>query len=67
MENVTRTLERIEEAAEKVGLPELVRAADVPYSTAAEWRAKGWRPKSIQILEKLSQASEAALTQESAA
>ena len=36
-----------------IGLAELAREADVPYTTAVDWKAKGWRPKTIATFERL--------------
>lgn len=71
MTDVTAALDRIEAAAKSGGLPALARAAEVPYSTAAELRGKGWRTRAIATLEKLSAAAdvilEAEATKQSAA
>jgi len=58
MTDVTAALDRIEAAAKSGGLPALAKAADVPYSTAAELRGKGWRTRAIATIEKLSAAAD---------
>lgn len=67
MTDVARAIEAIEKAAEKVGLPELSRRANVPYTTVAEWRAKGYRPKIIETFEKLTSAADAVIGEGEAA
>ena len=64
MTDVTAALDRIEAAAKSGGLPALARAAEVPYSTAAELRGKGWRTRAIATLEKLSAAADVVLEAE---
>ena len=64
MTDMTAALDRIEAAAKSGGLPALARAADVPYSTAAELRGKGWRTRAIATLEKLSAAADVVLEAE---
>jgi len=59
MTDVSDALNRIEAAAKSGGLPALAKAADVPYSTAAELRGKGWRTRAIATIEKLSAAAAA--------
>lgn len=66
MTEVARAIEAIEKAATKVGLPELARRADVPYTTAADWRAKGYRPDYIKTFEKLVAAAEMIAADEAA-
>lgn len=61
MTEVSSALDRIEAAAKTGGLPALAKAADVPYSTAAELRGKGWRTRAIDTIEKLSNAAAAIL------
>lgn len=57
MTDVSRAIQAISDAADKIGLPELARRADVPYTTVADWRAKGFRPKVVATFEKLSVAA----------
>lgn len=57
---VSDAIASIEAAADKIGLPELAKRADVPYTTLAEWRAKGWRPRTVESFERLLRAASAA-------
>lgn len=57
MTDLTVAIERIEAAVQRVGLAEFARAAGVPYTTAIDWRAKGWRPKHIETFEKFASAA----------
>lgn len=63
MTDVTDALNRIEAAAKSGGLPALAKAADVPYSTAAELRGKAWRTRAVTTLEKLSKAADGMLAE----
>lgn len=58
MNDVSRIIAEIAAAAEDVGLPEFARRAEVPYTTLADWKAKGWRPKVVSTFGKLAQAAE---------
>lgn len=58
MTDVSTAIDRIEAAAKSGGLPALAKAADVPYSTAAELRGKGWRTRAVVTIEKLSAAAD---------
>ena len=62
MTDITDALNRIEEAA-KASLPALAKAADVPYSTAAELRGKAWRTRAVITLERLSRAADVILAE----
>jgi hypothetical protein len=66
MTDLSDALNRIEAAAKSGGLPALAKAADVPYSTAAELRGKGWRTRAIATIEKLSAAADAMLDADAA-
>ncbi len=58
MSDVTRAIQQIEAVEKEIGLAELAREADVPYTTVVGWKAHGWRPKWVATLEKLAQAAE---------
>lgn len=64
MTDVTRAIDRIEAATREVGLPALAQRAGVPYSTVAELRQRGWRNRSVEIFEKLTEAANACLPPE---
>jgi len=53
MNELEQAIQRIDQVADAIGLPELAREAEIPYTTAADWKARGWRPKSIVTFEKL--------------
>lgn len=57
MIDVAHAIRAIEAAVEQVGLAEFARRAAVPYTTAVDWREKGWRPKAVETLEKLAAAA----------
>lgn len=57
MNAVAQVLEAIDAKAEEIGLPELARRADVPYTTLVDLKKKAWRPRSIAILERLADAA----------
>jgi len=57
MTDITDALDRIEAAALE-SLPALAKAADVPYSTAAELRGKRWRTRTVATLERLALAAD---------
>jgi hypothetical protein len=73
MSDVARAIQNIEAVAEELGLAEFAREADVPYTTAADWKSRGWRPKWVVTLEKFAAAAdrrrapEASPTQDAAA
>lgn len=58
MSDLTQAINRIIEVEAAIGLAELAREADIPYTTAADWKARGWRPKTVITLERLIEAAE---------
>jgi len=62
MSQVARAIERIQKVGSADGaLPEFSRVSGVPYTTLIEWRAKDWRPKIVQTLERLEAGAEVIL------
>lgn len=57
MADLSPIIAQISAAADKHGLAEFARIADVPYTTALDWRARGWRPRGIETLEKFAAAA----------
>lgn len=58
MTHIARAIAEIDAAAEKTGLAEFAREADVPYTTAVDWKARGWRPKVVDTFDKFAVAAE---------
>lgn len=58
MSDLTQAIDRISKVEAEIGLAELAREADIPYTTAADWKARGWRPKTVVTLERLLEAAE---------
>lgn len=53
MSELASSIDKIETAAERLGLAELARRSGIPHTTLADMRGKGWRPKSIRNFEQL--------------
>lgn len=58
MAHLDETINRIRRANEQAGTAELARAADVPYTTVIDWRDRDFKPRAIEIFEKLADAAE---------
>lgn len=58
MTDITRAIQQIEAVEREIGVAELAREADVPYTTVVGWKIHGWRPKWVATLEKLASAAE---------
>jgi hypothetical protein len=58
--DVDSIIRSIEQAVEEQGLPELSKRSGVPYTTLRDWQKAGWRPRAVEVLEKLAAASEPA-------
>ena len=63
MSQITRAIERIAQVGKKQ-LPALARQAGVPYTTVVDWKAKHWRPKAVETLERLADAAEELLSKD---
>lgn len=55
--DVDSIIQSIEQAAEEQGLPELAKRSGIPYTTLMDWRRAGWRPRAVQVLERLALAA----------
>lgn len=58
MTQITETISTIQEAAERVGLAEFARVADVPYTTVKSFADRGWSHKNFEVLQKLAAAAQ---------
>lgn len=54
MTQIAETIEAVRKTAERVGLAELARVADVPYTTVKSFSDRGWSHKNFEVLQKLS-------------
>jgi hypothetical protein len=52
------TIEKIKEAADRVGLAAFAREAGVPYTTARDWALRDWEPKGIKHLDRFLEAAD---------
>lgn len=57
MTEISHTLEAVRKTAERVGLAEFARAADVPYTTVKSFSDRGWSHKNLEVLQKLADAA----------
>lgn len=57
MTQITETINAVREAAERVGLAEFARVADVPYTTVKSFADRGWSHKNFEVLQKLAEAA----------
>ncbi len=62
MSNISRAIQLIEAAEKEIGVAELAREAELPYTTVVGWKAQQWRPKWVATLEKLAAAAERRLS-----
>jgi hypothetical protein len=58
--DVDSIIRAIEQAADEQGLPELSKRSGIPYTTLMDWRRHGWRPRAVQVLERLAEAAKPA-------
>lgn len=58
MDNIDATIKAVRDTADRVGLPALAREAGVPYTTLQTFAKRKWSHKSLDVLKKLSKASD---------
>lgn len=67
MNEISRAIESIDAKAKAIGLPELARRSGVAYTTLIDLQKRGFRPRSVAILEKLAEAANADVEERRAA
>ena len=63
MHTISEHVERIRTVSEAVGAAELARQAGVPYTTVVDWKAREYRPRSVDIFEQLAIAADTLIAQ----
>lgn len=62
MSSISEHIERIRAVNETAGTAELARQAGLPYTTVVDWKARNFRPRSVDIFEQLAEAADALST-----
>jgi hypothetical protein len=57
MSEIAAAIAHIRAVADQVGLVELAREAGVPYTTVRSFAGRKWSHKSVDVIEKLSEAA----------
>jgi len=58
MTSISSTIANVAKLHSEVGTAELARMSGVPYTTIVDQAARGWRSRSIDVLEKLEAAAQ---------